>query len=134
MGIKLCKRPKNWRNRESFYPQNFPPWKYNFAFVSGECKPFSQFVQLGPGAGKKCIFPFNHNGKICVGPKCCNLDNDSAGSWCSTKVDEKGNHIKGNYAYCISSPCDPEAGNHFTAVFYILPTKMHNFGTSFHAF
>ena len=59
----------------------------------------------GPKAGHPCIFPFTDGGKTCPGPKCCNLDNDSKGSWCSTKVDANGNHVSGNYAYCEGSPC-----------------------------
>ena len=60
----------------------------------------------GPGAGKKCIFPFKDSGKTCWGPKCCNLDNDKKGAWCSTKVNDKGVHVKGNFAYCKGSSCE----------------------------
>ena len=62
---------------------------------------------MGAKAGHPCVFPFNSNGKTCPGPKCCNLDNSAAGSWCSTKVDSNGNHVSGNYARCAGSPCDP---------------------------
>ena len=61
----------------------------------------------GPKAGLPCIFPFTHNGKTCPGPKCCNLDNDSGGPWCATKVDSNGKYVTGNYAFCEGSPCDP---------------------------
>ena len=62
----------------------------------------------GPKAGQPCIFPFtDKKGKTCPGPKCCNLDNDKKGSWCSTKVKADGKHIKGNFAYCQGTPCEP---------------------------
>lgn len=67
-----------------------------------ECRPIN--------AGKKCIFPFKFENKTCPGPKCCNLDNDSEGSWCATEVDDDRNMIDDMYAYCAGSPCDPGAG------------------------
>merc|ERR1712072_1335717 len=54
---------------------------------------------------KPCVFPFKKNGKTCAGPGCCNLDNDSKGNWCSTKVDSKGVHIGGHFVYCKGTPC-----------------------------
>ena len=65
------------------------------------------------------MFPFKDSGKTCPGPKCCNLDNGSKGSWCSTKVDAAGNHISGNYAYCAGSTCDP--GTNLTIGNILLP-------------
>ena len=70
--------------------------------VSG-CVPTS-----GPKAGQSCVFPFTFNGKTCPGPSCCNLDNDSKGNWCSTKVDGNGVHITGNYGYCKGTQCQPQ--------------------------
>ena len=58
-------------------------------------------------SGKKCIFPFNYDKKTCPGPKCCNLSNNSGGSWCSTKVDANGNHVSGHWQYCKGLSCDP---------------------------
>ena len=66
-----------------------------------ECVPTK-----GPKAGNKCIFPYTKNGKTCYGPRCCNLDNDPKGAWCSTRVDDNGVHIKENYVYCKGSPCE----------------------------
>ena len=65
-----------------------------------------------PKEGGQCIFPFNFNGKTCPGPKCCNLDNDSTGSWCATRVDENGTLEGAYYGYCAGTPCDP--GNEIT--------------------
>ena len=67
--------------------------------------------------GRPCIFPFTDTeiDKTCRGPKCCNLDNDEKGAWCSTRVDEHGNHVKGHYGYCSGTACEP--GTHF--LFYI---------------
>ena len=70
--------------------------------VSDECVPSS-----GPKGGQPCVFPFTDDGKTCNGPKCCNLDNDNKGTWCSTKVDADGVHVSGYYAYCNGSSCDP---------------------------
>ena len=61
----------------------------------------------GDKAGHPCIFPFTHIGKTCPGPKCCNLNNLPEGPWCSTKNDANGVHVRGNYALCEGSPCDP---------------------------
>ena len=71
-------------------------------FFTGEC-----IGKTGPEAGKKCVFPFTDGGKTCPGPKCCNLDNDPKGAWCSTKVDANGNHVAGNFAYCKGTACEP---------------------------
>lgn len=67
-------------------------------------------TECSPKAGEKCVFPYTKGGKTCAGPKCCNLDNDPKGAWCSTKTDASGNHISGNYAYCAGSSCDPDEG------------------------
>ena len=74
------------------------------------CLHFSDSVCVptkGPKAGEQCIFPFTDGGKTCPGPKCCNTDDSPEGSWCSTKVDANGKHLRGNYAFCEGSPCDP---------------------------
>merc|ERR1712168_1214838 len=72
-----------------------------------EKKPATACVPtLGPKAGHACVFPYKYGGKTCAGPNCCNFDKDSRGSWCSTKVDRNGRHVRGHYAYCKGSPCD----------------------------
>ena len=54
-----------------------------------------------PGSKVKnspCKFPFTNNGKKYDS---CTTDNDPDGRfWCSTKVDQSGNHQKGNWGYC----------------------------------
>ena len=50
-----------------------------------------------------CEFPFVHVGQTYN--SCTNITDDNGRFWCSTKVDEKRNHLKGNWGYC-----DP-AGN-----------------------
>ena len=54
----------------------------------------------GPNPGKPCIFPFKYNGTIFNG---CERDHeDRTKTWCSTKVDSKGNHIpnQNEYGHC----------------------------------
>ena len=65
----------------------------NLFGVDKTCKP-------APSLG--CKFPFKYEGKPCDGPKCCNLDDDPNGAWCSTKNDKDGNFIRGsnNYEFC----------------------------------
>ena len=58
------------------------------------------FTVSGPNPGKPCIFPFKHNGKTFNG---CDIDpDDRSKTWCSTKVDSRGNHItgQGEYGHC----------------------------------
>ena len=45
---------------------------------------------------KPCIFPFKFDGSTYYN---CKHEDDSP-SWCSTKVDENGNHVKGNWGDC----------------------------------
>jgi len=75
--------------------------------VDGGC-----ITTSGPSAGKRCIFPYTFNGVKCQGPRCCNLDNDAKGSWCSTKVDANGVHVSGgdHWAYCAGTTCDGDGG------------------------
>jgi hypothetical protein len=47
---------------------------------------------------KKCIFPFKFGGIEYHG---CIADNDFAGKfWCSTEVDEDGDHVGGSWGHC----------------------------------
>ena len=62
---------------------------------SGQCVTVS-----GPNPGKLRIFPFKFNGKTYNG---CETDpDDRTKTWCSTKVDSRGNHITGQneYGHC----------------------------------
>ena len=57
----------------------------------------------GPDANKTCIFPFTYKGKIYTN---CTLDGDSSGgSWCSTLVDESGNHVGGQHWGTCGTNC-----------------------------
>ena len=52
----------------------------------------------GPKIGVKCVFPFLYNNKLYNG---CTSENDSLEQlWCSTKVDENDNHVRGHWGYC----------------------------------
>ena len=67
----------------------------NVASVTQQCKTFG-----GPDPSQKCIFPFKWDEKTYYG---CPIDpNDSSKTWCSTKVDQEGNHIVGQkkYGFC----------------------------------
>ena len=56
------------------------------------------------------MFPFKFNNKKCNGPGCCNLDGDSKGAWCATKVDKDGYYMKGHWAYCSGEGCGKTMG------------------------
>ena len=61
----------------------------------------------GRKAGAPCIFPYKFRTKTCAGPKCCNIDKDSKGSWCATKLDEDGNLVTNHFGYCAGTSCEP---------------------------
>ena len=51
--------------------------------------------------GKKCKFPFKYEGETYTG---CPVDPyEASETWCSTKVDQDGNHVEvgQNYGFCI---------------------------------
>ena len=56
----------------------------------------------GPDPNKPCVFPFKHNGTTFI--TCALSPNDDRPHWCSTHVDEAGEHIagKGNWGHCGS--------------------------------
>ena len=63
----------------------------------------------GPNAGKPCIFPFIWKSVTYNG---CPPDPEvNSETWCSTKVDENGNHIIGQseYGFC-SRNCPKHTG------------------------
>ena len=54
----------------------------------------------GPGSGIPCVFPFQLNGNVyntCTNELSQFTNNKT---WCSTKVDETGEHISGNWRSC----------------------------------
>jgi len=54
----------------------------------------------GPDSSQKCIFPFKWNGNTYYG---CPIDpDDNSKTWCSTRVDQGGNHVTGQnkYGFC----------------------------------
>ena len=56
----------------------------------------------GPDPNKPCVFPFKHKGNTFI--TCALSPNDDRPHWCSTLVDEAGEHIagKGNWGHCGS--------------------------------
>merc|ERR1711890_14128 len=58
----------------------------------------------GPQKGAKCVFPFKARGKEYT--KCTKAGNYEA-AWCSTKTDDNGNTLLGNYGDC-SEDCPVE--------------------------
>ena len=65
-------------------------------------------TKSGPSTGVPCVFPYIFEGITCPGPYCCNPSNAPLGAWCSTKVDDSGNHITGNYEYCNEEACQSQ--------------------------
>ena len=70
----------------------------------------------GPSSNKPCVFPFKFRGEL---HNDCNWDGDSSqGAWCSTLIDDSGQHVgaKGNWGNCgpkCPIPPKPEEGfNH----------------------
>ena len=55
------------------------------------------FTVGGPDLGKPCVFPFTFNGIVHFG--CPKDPDDPSKRWCSTKVDQSGNHIGGQGVY-----------------------------------
>merc|ERR1712038_910962 len=69
--------------------------------VNARLRCFTTYDSKDPN--KPCIFPFKHKGKSYFG---CPPDPDVAGRhWCSTEVDNRGNHVsgKGHYGFCDES-------------------------------
>ena len=67
----------------------------------------------GPGRGLPCKFPFKYYGK--VHNSCTDMMKKYTNNkpWCSTKVDETGKHMRGNWGNCdescLSSPNGKES-------------------------
>jgi len=81
-------------------------WKYR---PSGwRCFPIPCLTVGGPEpgqAGKRCIFPFTHDGVTYNG---CPVDPYvPTERWCSTKVDSEGKHVSGEneFGYCDAKNC-----------------------------
>jgi hypothetical protein len=52
----------------------------------------------GPQKNQPCVFPFTLQGTVYTS---CTSKTDKDGRfWCSTKVDEEGSHIKGQWGFC----------------------------------
>merc|ERR1719491_100145 len=64
----------------------------------------------GPAAGSSCVSPFNFGGETISG--CTTIDGDTK-PWCSTQVDENGDHVAGvdAWGYCDASPACLGAGS-----------------------
>jgi len=50
-----------------------------------------------------CIFPFRYKGRLWK--HCTHYDTHGYKNWCSTKVDESGEHIPGHFGHC-NADCD----------------------------
>ena len=70
-------------------------------FLEEETEEIEIDVQTvgGPKAGEFCVFPFKFNG---VPQLSCIEDTEEKKSWCSTLVDDDGEHVGGsnNWGYC----------------------------------
>eukprot|EP00094_Tigriopus_californicus_P006154 TCALIF_05926-PA protein Name:"Similar to snk Serine protease snake (Drosophila melanogaster)" AED:0.19 eAED:0.19 QI:0/0.83/0.71/0.85/0.66/0.71/7/188/824 len=53
---------------------------------------------------KPCVFPFKYRGKIYYSCAWV-IFHITKGPWCSTQVDEDGNHIRGQYGVCQPEKC-----------------------------
>ena len=65
----------------------------------------------GPGSGLPCKFPFKYYGK--VHNSCTDMMKKYTNNkpWCSTKVDETGKHMRGNWGNCDESCLSSPNGN-----------------------
>jgi len=59
-------------------------------------------------SGEPCVFPFIWKGKSY---KACTNDGGFGNAWCSTKTDQFGNHVNGNFGDCGSSCCKTVSGS-----------------------
>ena len=91
---------------------HFAVFQLNIGVTNGESCNLTN--DKGPQKNKTCIFPFTHQGVVydkcgCIlhfnnthEQKCKNKRHPRAKFWCSTKVNDKGEHISGgdNYGFC----------------------------------
>ena len=88
-----------WSRLENIFYSNAS----NFFFLKSHTGSAIKRCQTTNEPGSKvknspCKFPFTNNGEKYDS---CTTDNDPDGRfWCSTKVDQSGNHQKGNWGYC----------------------------------
>ena len=70
----------------------------------------------GADPNKPCIFPFKFDGQ--TWNTCTNVDDPSGPYWCSTKVDDQGNHIggQGNWGNCDGSKCPMPGGKYHICI------------------
>ncbi len=62
----------------------------------------------GPRKLQNCVFPFTLRNKTF---DACTIETDPEGKyWCSTKLDEDGNHQRGEWGYC-DLDCRPKDEN-----------------------
>ena len=73
-----------------------------FFIGNEEILPLTCTTTSGPDSDKPCVFPFTF-AKVTYN-NCTTKGNEPGDNkaWCSTKVDESGNHIggQGNYGFC----------------------------------
>ena len=73
---------------------------YNDYLLFSVCTTIS-----GPSTNQRCVLPFKFNG---VTHRKCPIDPDNSNlNWCSTKIDQNGQHISGIGAYGNCGPNCP---------------------------
>jgi len=75
----------------------------NDDFIESDCVAFDSKFR----GEHKCIFPFRYKGRIWK--HCTHYDTHGDNNWCSTKVDESGEHIPGHFGHC-NVDCDRYSG------------------------
>jgi len=88
----------------------------------------------GPALGAQCVFPFTFAGTTYTSCAAWIYGGQPEGTtWCSTKVDETGNHVnnEGNYGFCgegCTAPRDVILGEGFGEIFETNARSAVNFG------
>ena len=75
-------------------------------FLLDDCSALECKTDSGADPNKPCVFPFKFRNTTY---NCCTFDASPENkAWCSTKVDQAGNHIggQGNWGYC-EEKCQP---------------------------
>ena len=84
-------------------------WHAHKTFIAEKC-----LTVAGPKSGMRCIFPFVADGVSYNGCTKHGIEDTEYMPWCSTKVDDYGKHIKGNWGDCSSEcPVDNTCKCHF---------------------
>ena len=79
-------------------PTLSPSPKPQLSETPGPSSKLECVTESGPASGRTCVLPFMFAGV--KHEKCVPEKNDPSLTWCSTKVDVTGTHMKGNWGYC----------------------------------